>query len=318
MLRSLAATLCLAALGCATAATETRSEERETQAYAPASASPADSVLAASLEPKTFDAKGYAATFPRAPQCEQAARALQPRSADTAWAVLKACIGHQDFTVINRLIDGAWDKDLQSRPDASLLLARVIARRGGDVAGDLAMLRQRRIPLFSLQAAIAQPETYQGRLVLIRGRITEQRSQGGTPVVMLTEVGLGAKTTDVEVGPAFTSSHRTSANGTMSASSPEHGSASLEASGRVQSDSRHARTRQHTENVTTETGLEALVRLTKPDPFLENEREFIVLARFDGVRATSREEPQPDDEGPGKLAVVSLVAYFEPAALLLE
>ena len=57
------------------------------------------------------------------------------------------------------------------------------------------------------------------------------------------------------------------------------------------------------------TGRQALGRLAQADPFLEPNKDFIFLARFDGVRSNSEGD---------EVAVLSIVSYFQPNALLIE
>ena len=50
------------------------------------------------------------------------------------------------------------------------------------------------------------------------------------------------------------------------------------------------------DNISNDTGREALGRLPKADPFLAPGRDFVILARFDGMRTTSGALDE-DDEG---------------------
>ena len=59
-----------------------------------------------------------------------------------------------------------------------------------------------------------------------------------------------------------------------------------------------------------ETGRLALGRLARPDPFLEPEKDFLFLARFDGVNL-SRDAEQP-------MALLSIAGYFQPSAFLVQ
>ena len=54
---------------------------------------------------------------------------------------------------------------------------------------------------------------------------------------------------------------------------------------------------------------QALGRLAQADPFLEPNKDFIFLARFDGVRSNAEGD---------EVAVISIVSYFQPNALLIE
>ncbi len=74
--------------------------------------------------------------------------------------------------------------------------------------------------------------------------------------------------------------------------------------------------KRRTDNVPQETGLEALARLARPDPFFEPGRQFVVLGRFDGVREVAGEGE--DEEKVDRLPVLSVIAYVEPSAHIVE
>jgi hypothetical protein len=71
----------------------------------------------------------------------------------------------------------------------------------------------------------------------------------------------------------------------------------------------------HYDNISSDTGREALGRLRKPDPFLAPGRDFVILARFDGMRTTSGALDE-EDEGP-KIPVLSIVSYYIPHPLIV-
>ncbi|RKG97344.1 hypothetical protein D7X74_40985, partial [Corallococcus sp. CA047B] len=68
------------------------------------------------------------------------------------------------------------------------------------------------------------------------------------------------------------------------------------------------------DNISDETGREALGRLASADPFLETRRDYVILARFDGLRETSGMTNDEEDEGP-KIPVLTIVGYHLPQAL---
>ena len=70
----------------------------------------------------------------------------------------------------------AWNQELRSRPEAAALIAKVVAQRGGSVEGDLRLLNEQRLPIFSLAAAMAQPDTYKGRFILVRAQVGDVRT----------------------------------------------------------------------------------------------------------------------------------------------
>src|SRR4051812_44066627 len=66
----------------------------------------------------------FAAQVEAPARCAQAAA-----SSDDPWKRLWACVQEGRFTALRELLSGAWDADLKSRPDAPLLILRVIAER---------------------------------------------------------------------------------------------------------------------------------------------------------------------------------------------
>ena len=65
------------------------------------------------------------------------------------------------------------------------------------------------------------------------------------------------------------------------------------------------------ENVVNPTGRQALGRLPEADPFLEPNKEFIFVTRFDGVRPGNAPNTAP-------MAALTILTYYAPGALLLE
>lgn len=104
-------------------------------------------------------------------RCEAEARARMATSRDEAWRALWRCVAAGRFTALRAVLDDAWDRELRTRLDGGVLLARVIAERGGDVARDLPLLHERNLPVFSLTQALARPEL-RGALVIVRARVS--------------------------------------------------------------------------------------------------------------------------------------------------
>jgi hypothetical protein len=291
----------LAALLAAACATTETARSPYTEAAQPPPVSPAPAVSSAdvSVDNAKLDPARYAASFPGPDFCEREARRLAQLSADTGWAVLRACITRGRFTLLERVIGGAWDKDLQSRPEASRLLARIIADRGGDIEGDLAALRKQRVPIFAMAASIKQPEVYKGRLVLFRGQVRDVKADKGKSITArLDEYAIAgtSKYVDSEVRGVIRDRYSNSSG---------YGG---------EGETTFLRQRRLTGNDASETGVEVVARLAKLDPFFEPGRQFIVLARLDGVRDTPGEGPDEIR----KVALVSVVAYFEPNAAVIE
>lgn len=286
-------------------------------AAAPAAFSAADTGALTAPAPAASEVanpRAFAARYPRPDMCEGAARSVQGLSRDKAWEVLRACVDRGDFTLIKRLLDGGWDRELTSKPDAAQLIAKVVAQRGGDVYGDLNRLRQRRIPLFGLGPAVTHPDLYKGRLLLVRAQVERISQDKGKVSARLLEYALSGSLKDVPGSARWVRNHREGSAGRSSRSAS--GSTSYSRGFASETTWGTERT-QRTENTPTETGLEAIGKLQAVDPFFEPGRQFVILARFDGVR----EVPTETEEGEGeaeRTAILSLIAYIEPSPVIVE
>jgi hypothetical protein len=185
-------------------------------------------------------------------RCEQAARSLLPGTPDQAWRALWACVCDGHFTALRNLTDGAWDHELQTRHDAPLLVARVIAQRGGDVESDLRIIHDRRVPLFGLHQALARPDQLRGAIVILRGKV----SAGG----VLDETRLIGQSWDQPLGPI----DHTVVQGTWPY------------------DMRRSWIQRRGYNLDVATGTRTLAQLA--DPFLDADDTVVVLGRFEGLR----------------------------------
>ncbi len=261
------------------------------------------------------DPKGFAARYPHPAVCEAAARRLQGASRDEAWDGLKACIEHTPFTQLNALLGSAWSEDLAHRPGGAKLIARVVAQRGGSVTGDLRYLQEKQVPIFSLASAMDRPDTYKGRYVLLRAQVADQRSEGERPTVWLVEHALSSVQTEEVVGYGERTDSVTTYSGDLSGETGLTGPGRVGGTVNAYQRSGRAATRRFVENISDETGREALGRLAAADPFLETRRDYVILARFDGVRLTSG-GAETDDEAP-RIPVLTIVSYHAPQALVV-
>jgi hypothetical protein len=253
-----------------------------------------------------FNPKAFAAQFGPGP-CEQAARDLKATNPDAGWAVLNECLD-KGFSSIRRLTDGAWNAELLSRKDAPIVLAKLIAARGGDVGGDLSALRHQRIVLLSLGAAMEMPKSNVGKLVLARIRADQLKEEGGRPSLAGVEVALSAAAKD-----GRTDGYRSGSSG-FSSSYENPGGRLSRSSGLSTA---YSGSSSGFDNAARETGRRALVHLVAADPYLEAGKQFVLLARFDGVR--TEPAPNPDaDVDTVQTALLTAVAYFEPAALVTD
>ncbi|HEY4883845.1 MAG TPA: hypothetical protein VII08_09410 [Myxococcales bacterium] len=269
-----------------------------------------------------FDAKGFAADQLTPLECEKSARQLYELKPNQGWAALVACVERSrwprgEFTHLELLTRGTWDQELQTRPEAARMIAKVVALRGGDVEGDIPLVQKSRVPLFTLAAALRQPDVYKGRWVLVRGALSEIRQDGNKAAAIMRETSLRATAREVADGPIsrYESSSKGSAQGEFSSSSRSssagrtdynaRGSGQYSTSGR----SEHSSVRQKFENERVETGRRAVGKLPQADPFLEPEKDFLFLARFDGVNPGQDQQP---------VAMLSIAGYFQPNALLIQ
>jgi len=236
-----------------------------------------------------FNAKVWVTWQDGAADCEASARAMRDNSADEAWQALKACIelgrfNRGPFTQLN-LLTAYWEDELKTRPDAIRIVGRVIANRGGDVDGDISRVQGIRMPVFTLKAAMAQPEVYKGRYVIIRGKLTDVKLEAKSATAMLDEMSMKAvdlKRVDQEdtIVKTYTRAYRFTL---------EH---------------------RFNENLLNPTGRKALGRLPEADPFLEPDNQFVFVARFDGAR--------PASDGDQKVAILNILGYYRPAALVIQ
>lgn len=237
----------------------------------------------------------------RVDRCEVQARALLPEARERAWEWLHHCVDAGYFTSLRTLLAGAWDAELQARPDALPMLAHVVAMRGGNVGADLALLHEKRIPIFSLEQAMAQPEVYRGRLVLVRARFAASSSDGRS--LKLVELAIGNQSREVEVAPILRDEWKGRTNEGWSPRAGEPGD-------ERQRGDRGERTRtvtvRRSYNVDLSTGRWAVGQLAQPDPFLDLGGTFVLLARFDGLSA--------DDGGAPLLTIVD---HQRPHALVM-
>lgn len=258
------------------------------------------SAPAAPAAPMTRDeAVGIALAHDSAHGCELTARALRQRDRARGLAIMEECVQRPDFTDLEILLVTPWLDDLRGHRDAFQWLARIIAARGGDVEHDLRLVRRARLPLSSLRAALAEPETFRGRYVLMLGSPRDGRGEGSARSVELAETRIMAESEWVAHGPR-TSSDLERREDDRAGTTP---------------DARRLERRRHREglsvevlhNVSVETG-RAIVADLGDDPFLEPGADYVVLLRFEGVReAVSGSVVE-------EVPVATVVASFEPSS----
>lgn len=255
------------------------------------------------LAPLTPDeARRIALAHDAAHTCEQTARAMAKKDPLRGFAVMRECILRNDFSDLEGLVEGMWAADVARSPDAPLLLAHVMAVRGGDVENDLKLLRRRKMPVYSLQAALAEPESYAGRAVIVRGNARDGRVTGVGRTFRLVETKVMAE------------SEWVTAPGTSRLVTREHDERAdqpgvdVKGRGTVQRGSRDATEKVEIEhNVSVKTGRSLHARVETGEPSLEPATDYVIVLRFEGERETKDEDGNVEVEPAGVV-----VGYFEP------
>jgi hypothetical protein len=248
------------------------------------------------------EARRIALAHDAAHNCEQTARALAKKDPLRGFAVMHECINRNDFSDLEGLVEGMWADDVARAPDAALLLAHVMAVRGGDVENDLKLLRRRKMPVYSLQAALAEPESYAGRAVIVRGNARDGRVTGAGRTFRLVETKVMAE------------SEWVTAPGTSRLVTRDHGERAdqpgvdVKGRGTVERGSRDATEKVEIEhNVSVKTGRALQARVETGEPSLEPATDYVIVLRFEGERETKDDEGNVDVEPTGVVT-----GYFEP------
>jgi hypothetical protein len=257
----------------------------------------AESTSKQALSPQ--EARRIAVAHDAAHTCEITARSMAKRAPERGWQVMRECIRRSDFSDLEILIEGQWAEELNQEPDAASLLAHVIAVRGGDVGADLRLLRRRKVPVYSLAAAMSEPEAYAGRTVLLRGNARSKRN-GGKRAFRLVETKVMAE------------SEWVTAPGTTRLSTESTGEAAPDDGvnvkrGTTQKDRRvQGEKVEVLHNVNVETGLEMVAHAEAGEP-LDPAVDYVFVVRFDGVKDVVDENGEGDEEASGVI-----LGYFEP------
>lgn len=264
----------------------------------------------------TMSPERFIKQFQRPLECEQSARSIQRTAPDRAWAYLRACVGRGGFTQLNSVLDN-WANDLRNRSDGAVVLASILAARGGHITSDLQLLQNKRLPIFDLKSAVAQPGTYKGKYLVFVGKVGKVKEVKGKVELALYEqsVSTGDGGRFMPTGPASLTTTESSGSYVARGGSSRHGGFAYGAAGA--SSSSRLNVQGHIEqgargDVFEETGQEILAQLANADPFLVTEKQFLFLVKFNSAKAsdTSADEDETSEE-PAKLALVSLVSYHD-------
>ena len=123
-------------------------------------------------EKKKLTAAEVATAAKSAEACQAAARDYYQGDAKRGLTLLKACAARDDFLELGWLLTGPWRKDVATTEALQLMVAEVIARRGGFVEADTLACRVAGIPIYDVNSAVNGAEKLAGKLVLARGAVT--------------------------------------------------------------------------------------------------------------------------------------------------
>ncbi|RMH16934.1 MAG: hypothetical protein D6701_08165, partial [Gemmatimonadetes bacterium] len=153
----------------------------------------------------------FAKALPSAKRCEYEARKYYDAGkTNKGWKLLMGCVKRGDFTHLKPLLEEPWLTELGKRRGGAEMLAHVMATRGGDVSGDLRLLHEKRVPVFSLSSAIAEPEVYEDRLIILRGRVGERRKEGDRFAATIAETSLESHAAERTLGSKYVSERKSS------------------------------------------------------------------------------------------------------------
>lgn len=303
--------LAVIAAGCAHTEKKVTADEAFGKAVAPGPQGPAGAEGEVVPVNTTMSPEKFARQFKRPLECEAGARSIQRTAPDKAWSYLKACVNRGGFNQIQQVLD-YWMNDLKNRPDGPVVLAAIVAARGGHVKTDLQMLQAKRLPLFDLASALTQPGTYKGKYLVFVGKVSTVKEVKGKVEVALNELSIGTEAVDKKIGNQYRSSgsYSSTTSGSYKTSRYGSGSGSVSSSG---SGSYSSGMVQETYQETfEETGQTILAKLANADPFLAVEKQFLFLVKFDSAKQTdmTRDDDETSEDA-GKIALVSLVSYHD-------
>jgi hypothetical protein len=242
--------------------------------------------------------EAWARQHPRPRLCEEAARGVRTASGpDWGWKAIQACAGKKGAgELLERLADVPWLADLRTRPEAVLLLGKVLSVRGGDLASDLALLKKMKVPLFSLDAGAGHPELYRGRSVAFIARVElVEKAPKGKGVARLAEQSVVTRATGTRLVPRYSTTQK----------QDEHGRRYRERDGYAPDD-----VVSTYDNGFEDTGVGVIAYLQRLDPFFEPGGNFLVVGRFDGLV----EVPEALDE---RQPAVTILGYYQTSEQLV-
>ena len=134
-------------------------------------------------EKKKLTAAEVAGAAGSAEACQAVARDYYQGDVKRGLALVKACAARDDFLELDWLLTGPWKKDLATTEALQLMVAEVIARRGGFVEADTLACRAAGVPIYDVNSAVNDAEKLAGKLVLARGTVigvAKEKTEAGS------------------------------------------------------------------------------------------------------------------------------------------
>ena len=126
---------------------------------------------AASDKPKVT-AKEAAAEIGSAGDCMTRAKEYYLKDHRAGQTLLAECVHKDGFTDLDGFLRGPWTKDLAPSEPFQVLVAEIIAHRGGFVEQDAKICRAAGVAIYDVTMALAQGKKAVGRLVIVRGSVS--------------------------------------------------------------------------------------------------------------------------------------------------
>ena len=221
-------------------------------------------------------------------KCEQAARAVEAQDALNGWRVLWRCVEEGVWPDLEVLNTQPWADHITTRKDGPLLIARLLALRGGHLEADLEKLRPVNKQLVTLADALARPKAAAGKVVLFRGTREDFLELDDGEYLQFAETSLA---TEVKAKSAYDAQRMQQGNGRGYTTYDGRYYGSYNSYGSV-------RRGDTTQNHKGRTGRYALVRMPKKLPNVQPGKEYLCAVAYKRVDTLSVNPDNPMAEDP--------------------
>lgn len=200
-----------------------------------------------------------------------------------AFAMLQACVSDDKFRKLQMLYASPWRELIVQLGDveAASLVAHVIATRGASAA-DIASARENHFQIYDLKTVIKNPGRFTGRLILVRGTVSDQRSGG--PGVTIVEFAETMRGTQDHMGYVEETKTTRYTNFRGEVTTVTHS----DWNGRTYGKSGSS-------DISIESGRSVTAYASNQLEPMEPEREYVILARFQKVSRATADDGEVDN-----------------------